>query len=185
MIGFNVHSVELAPEASREPLEELRRRVGFVPNLAGAMAEAPVAIDGFNQLQRALRETTLSAAEREIVGIAVSVHNRSAYSVAAHSAFGERAGLEPEVIEALRAGKEDLPEGKAAALAAFTRAVLRSGGLVGQEEVGALLGSGYSRAQALEVVTQAAYTVMANWVAGVTGAELDAALSGKAWDGVV
>ncbi|GAA4987868.1 putative peroxidase-related enzyme [Nonomuraea thailandensis] len=182
MTVFTVHSVESAPEASREPLDELRRRVGFVPNLAGHIAGSPVAIDGFNQLQRALRESTLTAAEREVVGIAVSVANRCAWSVAAHSAFAERAGLAPEVIEALRARKDDLADERATALAAFTRAILRSGGLVGRDELGAVLAAGYSGPQVLEVITQAAFTTMANWVANVAGTPLDAALAGKAWD---
>ncbi|SEF75675.1 uncharacterized peroxidase-related enzyme [Nonomuraea solani] len=181
MTIFTVHSVGTAPEPSREPLDELRRRVGFVPNLAGAIAAAPAAIDAFNQLQRALRDTTLTGAEREVVGVAVSVANRCPYSVAAHSAFAARAGVPPEVIDALRAGKDDVPEEKAAALATFSRALVRSGGLVDRAELAALLGSGYSPAQVLEVITQAAYTVMANWVANVTGTTLDAALADRAW----
>ncbi|MEV4176496.1 carboxymuconolactone decarboxylase family protein [Nonomuraea sp. NPDC049709] len=183
MTVFTVHSVDSAPQPSRQPLDELRQRVGFVPNLAGAMAVAPVAIDGFNQLQRALRQTTLTGAEREVVGLAVSVANRCPYSVAAHSAFAGREGAAPEVIEALRAGKDDLPEERAAALATFTRALLRTGGHVGQDVIDALLGAGCTRAQVLEVITQAAYTIMANWVANVTGTPLDAALAGKAWNG--
>ncbi|MEV0822953.1 carboxymuconolactone decarboxylase family protein [Nonomuraea rubra] len=182
MTVFTVHSVESAPEASRQPLDELRRRVGFVPNLAGQIAGSPVAIDGFNQLQRALRQTALTAAEREVAGLAVSVANRCAWSVAAHSAFAERAGLAPEVIEALRAGKDDLPDERAAALAAFTRALLRTGGLVGRGELDAVLAAGFTQAQVLEVITQAAFTTLANWVANVTGTPLDAALAGRAWE---
>ncbi|GAA2205501.1 carboxymuconolactone decarboxylase family protein [Nonomuraea monospora] len=182
MTVFTVHSVESAPEASRQPLGELRQRVGFVPNLAGNIAGSPVAIDAFNQLQRALRQSTLTAAEREVVGIAVSVANRCPWSVAAHTAFAERAGLAPEVIEALRAGKDELPDERASALAAFTRAVLRTGGLVGRRELDAVLGAGYSQVQVLEVITQAAFTSMANWVASVTGTPLDAALASKAWE---
>ncbi|MEV0380327.1 carboxymuconolactone decarboxylase family protein [Nonomuraea sp. NPDC050643] len=181
MTRFTVHTVDSAPQASRQPLDELRLRVGFVPALAGAMAGAPAVIDGFNQLQRALRGTALTGVEREIVGLAVSVANRCAYSVAAHSAFAAREGVPAEVIEALRAGKQDLPEGRAAALAAFTRAVLRSGGLAGRAELEALLAAGYGRAQVLEVITQAAYTTLANWVANVTGTALDAALSAQTW----
>ncbi|MEV0614055.1 carboxymuconolactone decarboxylase family protein [Nonomuraea sp. NPDC050404] len=183
MTVFTVHSVESAPEASRQPLEELRQRVGFVPNLAGSIAGSPVAIDGFNELQRALRQTTLTGAEREVIGIAVSVANRCAWSVAAHSAFAERAGLAPEVIEALRAGKDELPDERMDALATFVRALPRSGGPVGPDELDAVLAAGFSQVQVLEAITQAAFTTMANWVANATGTPLDAALAGKAWHG--
>ncbi|UBU15902.1 carboxymuconolactone decarboxylase family protein [Nonomuraea gerenzanensis] len=183
MTVFTVHTVESAPEASRQPLDELRQRVGFVPNLAGHLAGSPVAIDAFNQLQRALRHSTLTAAEREVVGLTVSVANRCAWSVAAHTAFAEGAGLAPEVIEALRAGKDDLTDERATALCAFTRAVLRSGGLVGEAEPAGMLVAGFSPEQVLEVITQAAFTSMANWVANVIGTPLDAALASRAWEG--
>ncbi|AQZ70816.1 Macrophage infectivity potentiator-related protein [[Actinomadura] parvosata subsp. kistnae] len=177
MTVFTVHTVESAPEASRQPLDELRQRVGFVPNLAGSLAAAPAAIDGFNQLQRALRQSALSPAEREVVGLTVSVANRCAWSVAAHTVFAERAGLAPEVIEALREGKGE----QVSALSAFTGAILRTGGLVAADDLAAVLAAGYSREQVLEVIAQAAFTTMANWAANVTGTPLDAALAGKAW----
>jgi uncharacterized peroxidase-related enzyme len=181
MTIFPVHSAGSAPQQSQQPLDELRQRVGFIPNLAATMAEAPTTMDGFNQLQRALAHSTITAAEREVVGVTVSVANRCPYSVAAHSAFAARAGVSPEVIAALRAGKDDLPEEKASALSAFTKALLRSGGLVDRGEIDALLGHGYSPAQVLEVITQAVYTTMANWVANATGAPLDDVLAAHAW----
>ena len=43
-------------------------------------------------MQSALRGSTLSALEREVVGLAVSHENASRYSMAAHSTFAAGAG---------------------------------------------------------------------------------------------
>ena len=116
-------------------------------------------------MQSALRRSALTPAEREIVGITVSRENGSAYSMAAHSTFAERAGLAPEEIAALRDGGT-LADARHEALHAFTVELLHSHGQVAADD---LLAAGYTAEQALEVVTQVAYTTMANFAAGVAG----------------
>jgi hypothetical protein len=41
---FVVHSTKTAPEASREDLKAAERLFGFLPNLLGVLAEAPIAL---------------------------------------------------------------------------------------------------------------------------------------------
>ncbi len=41
---FSIHTAESAPEASAPILDSAARKFGFVPNLLGALAEAPAAI---------------------------------------------------------------------------------------------------------------------------------------------
>ena len=42
MLDYQIHRIETAPEKSKPLLELFTRAVGFVPNLAGAIANAPV-----------------------------------------------------------------------------------------------------------------------------------------------
>jgi AhpD family alkylhydroperoxidase len=177
MSTFTIHTAESAPEGSREALGMLEQNVGFIPNLAGTIAGSPVALAGFVAMQSGLRRSSLTPAEREIVGITVSRENGSAYSMAAHSAFAERAGLEADEIAALRAGGT-LAEPRQEALHSFTLELLRSHGHAPAED---LLAAGYTAEQALEVVTQVAYTTMANFAAGVAGTPVDAAFEAHAW----
>ena len=39
MIPFKVHTLETAPEGSRDAMRAVHTNLGFVPNLAAAMAE--------------------------------------------------------------------------------------------------------------------------------------------------
>lgn len=177
---FTVHTVESAPDASRTALQQLEGRMGFIPNLAATIAEAPAAIQALGAMQAALRGSSLSQVEREVVGLTVSWENSSAYAMAAHSTFAQAAGADEEVLSALRSG-DDIPDARLQALQEFTRALLRERGHGGEESVAALLETGYPKEQLLEVITQVAYTTFANLVANVVDPPVDKAFEAQAW----
>ena len=172
MDEFSIHTTDSAPQASREALGRLEQNVGFIPNLAATIAGSPPALQAFVAMQSSLRGTGLAPAEREIVGLTVSRENSSPYSLAAHSTFAERVGLAPDAIAALRNGRT-MPDARQEALHAFTGELLRTRGHVPAEAVADFLAAGYSRENVLEVVTQAAYTTMANLAANVAGTPID------------
>ena len=183
MHNFTIHTPESAPEAAREALDRLEKNVGFIPNLAATIAGSPAALQGFVAMQSSLRGSDLAPAEREIVGLTVSRENASSYSMAAHSTFAERAGLAPHENAALRA-RESLTDPRSEALHVFTAELLASGGHVSADQLAVLLAAGYSPENVLEVVTQVAYTTMANLVANVADTPVDAAFEAQAWEAV-
>ncbi len=181
MSEFTIHTTSSAPEESREALEALERNIGFVPNLAAIVAGAPTALRGFVAMQSALRGTSkLSAVEREVVGLIVSHGNRCPYSMAAHSTFAIAAGAGPDVVEALRLGG-GLPNERLQALATFTRELLETDGHVPEGALAAFLDSGFTRENALEAITQVAYTTMANLAANLADTPVDGAFESQAW----
>src|SRR3954451_1885622 len=117
MSTFTIHP------ASDETLSALERNIGFIPNLAAAIAASPTAIAGFVALQTALRGSTLSGLEREVVGVTVSRFNDCAYSVAAHSRFARVQGADDALVEALLEG-QPLADARLGRLRAFTFALL-------------------------------------------------------------
>jgi len=150
--------------SSDAPLRELEQRMGFIPNLAGAIADSPVAIASFVAQQGALRQTSLTPLEREVVGITVSAENDSEYSLAAHSAFARKAGGSDALVAALRAG-EPVDDPRLRSIQDLTLALLRDRGHVPPHD------------DALEVITQIAYTTLANYVANVKRPPIDAAFA--------
>jgi AhpD family alkylhydroperoxidase len=99
MSTFTIHP------GSSETLAALERNIGFIPNLAAAIAASPTAIKGFVGLQTALRGSTLSGLEREVVGVTVSRFNDCAYSLAAHARFARMQGGDDELVDALVQGE--------------------------------------------------------------------------------
>jgi hypothetical protein len=47
IFNYQIHSIETAPEKSKPLLELFTRAIGFVPNLAGAIANSPVLANPF------------------------------------------------------------------------------------------------------------------------------------------
>jgi uncharacterized peroxidase-related enzyme len=183
MHELTIHTAESAPAGSKEPLALLRQRIGFVPNLAGAMAWSPTLIGGFVGLQQRLGASTLTGLEREVIGLTVSFENACTWSMAAHSTFAAAQGLSEEALQALRSGRE-LPDARLQALHAFTRRLLRSRGHLNAGDVAALRDAGYTTEQALEVIAQAACTSMANWAANLADPPVDEAFQAQRWAAV-
>jgi AhpD family alkylhydroperoxidase len=163
---FTIHTEQSAPEGSREALSSIRQRIGFIPNLAATIAGSPIALKAFGAMQAALGGTSLSALEREVAGVTVSVANAAPYSIAAHSTFAAAAGASLDLVAALRAG-EPLEDERLEQVRAFTAGLLS----------GAPVETSLSAEEQLEVVTQVAYTTFANLAANLAETPIDDAFS--------
>jgi uncharacterized peroxidase-related enzyme len=181
MHSFRIHTPESAPTASRSSLAALEQGLTFVPNLAAVMAESPPLINGFVELRGLLARGELSAAERELIAIAVSVENDCTYCVAAHSTFALMAGADAAAVAATRQGGEPEAE-RAAALVAFARQMVAERGHVPPEDMEALLRRGLSHSAVLEAIAQIGHTTIANFAHNLTAAPLDTAFAAQAWE---
>ena len=180
MSEFTIHNHESAPQASHEALAALEKNIGFIPNLAGTIAGSPAALQSFVSMQSSLQGSSLTPVEREVVGLTVSHENSCEYSMAAHSTFAVAHGAATDVVAALRAGGE-LPDARLEALHVFTNELLSEHGHVPAAQVDAFLQAGYSDANVLEVVTQVAYTTLANLVANLADTPVDEPFEPQAW----
>jgi uncharacterized peroxidase-related enzyme len=178
---FQIHTLQTAPAEAIPALRALEQGLGFVPNLAAAMAESPALITGFVDLRKTLAATgTLTGIEREIIALAVSIENNCDYCMAAHSTFALMQNAAEEAVTAARAG--DAPEDpRLAALYRFARTLVAKNGHVSGEDTQALLNVGYSRSAVLELVAQVAHTTMANLAHSISHAPVDQAFAPQVW----
>jgi uncharacterized peroxidase-related enzyme len=179
---FQIHTLQTAPAEGVPALRALEQGLGFVPNLAAAMAESPALITGFVDLRKTLAATgTLTGAEREIIALAVSIENNCDYCMAAHSTFALMQNAAEEAVLAARAG--DAPEDdRLGALHRFARSLVAKKGHVSDDETQALLNAGYSRGAVFELVAQVAHTTMANLAHSISHAPVDQAFAAQAWE---
>jgi uncharacterized peroxidase-related enzyme len=178
---FQIHTLQTAPAGGVPALRTLEQGLGFVPNLAAAMAESPALITGFVDLRTTLAASgTLTGAEREIIALAVSIENDCDYCMAAHSTFALMQNASEEAVLAARAG--DTPQDpKLGTLHRFARSLVANKGHVSGEETQALLNAGYSRGAVFELVAQVAHTTMANLAHSISQAPVDQAFAPQAW----
>ena len=89
MTQFTIHDEHSAPEASQPVLASVRKNLGFIPNLYGVLAEAPVAAEAYGVLTDLVTRSSFTPVERHVVWFANIVDNDCSYCTAAHGTTGQ------------------------------------------------------------------------------------------------
>lgn len=181
MSQFTIHTAETAPGASQDVLRVIERRFGFVPNLIGTLAAAPVAAKAYATLYDLFGQTSLTPVEQQLVLLAVSVTNGCRYCVAADSWGLDAAGAAPETVQAVRGGHE-LSDRKLEALRRFTATVVEQRGWLDESDVQEFLAAGYGEAHVFEVLVGVALKTLSNYTNHIAATPLDPALRQYAWE---
>lgn len=180
MTQFTIHDEHSAPEASQPVLAAVRKNLGFIPNLYGVLAEAPVAAEAYGVLTDLVTRSSFTPVERHVVWFANIVENGCSYCMAAHTGMAKLEGVPQEVIEATRRGAPYTDSGLEA-LREFTRSVVVNRGWVSQGELNAFYAAGYTQAQVLEIVVAVAHKVVSTYTNHIANTPLDTAFQANAW----
>lgn len=184
MSQFKIHTIETAPEDSKELLKGAEKQLGFIPNLYGIMAEAPAALKAYNGLSQNFETSSFSTTEKQIVLLATSYVNECHYCMAVHSTVGKMQKIDESIIEALRNG-EPIKDEKLEALRKFTQTVVEKRGWINEENVNAFLSAGYSKAQLLEVIVGVTQKTLSNYINHIAQTPLDTAFEANKWENAV
>jgi len=179
-IRFPVHTIQTAPERARPFLEQILAKYGFVPNLYGVFAEAPVALAAYLAVSDCYTQASLPAAAREVVLLTVSRENGCSYCMAVHSTTARRQKVANHVIDAIR---DDRPIDDAAlqAVRVFTRTVVQNRGWVDDADIRAFLAAGYQRPHVLEVLVGVTLKTLSNYTNHLAHPPVDDAFRAQAW----
>lgn len=163
-MNFEVHTLDSAPAESRQALLEIEARYGFIPNLAGVFAESPGAFKGLIGALKSYddKALTLTAIERQIVLLSVSVANRCDYCTAAHSMLLHSLGIERNEILKLQ-HDQPLGDARLQSLRVFTESVLEKHGFLDGNEVETFLQAGFTKGQVLEVLLGVSIKTLTNY----------------------
>ncbi|WP_067570258.1 carboxymuconolactone decarboxylase family protein [Nocardia acidivorans] len=150
-------------------LDEVRKRMGRVPNMTKVMAIAPAVLEGYLGLSGALKRGALPGPTSERIALAVGAANDCGYCVAAHTFTGKRvAKLSDAEIDAAKAGTSD--DTKEAAAVGFARELTESRG---KADPSAVLAAGWTQEQVLEIVALVALQTLTNYVNKIAETEND------------
>ncbi|MBI1875391.1 MAG: carboxymuconolactone decarboxylase family protein [Acidobacteria bacterium] len=180
MGNFTLHTVESSPAPSRDAMNAVGKKFGFIPNLIRELAAAPAAVNAYVTLNGIFDGTSLTPVERQIVLVTTSVENTCEYCVAAHTAGLKMAGLADDQIEAVRE-RRPLANPKLDALRRLTTAVVNNRGWIGDADLEAFLQAGYSREQVLEVLVGVAMKTLSNYANHIAQTPLDKQFEAFAW----
>ena len=159
-------STEIAPI-----LDVVKAKMGRLPNLILTLAQSPASLKTYLAASEAISGGQLNARQREVIALAVGEANGCDYCVSAHSAIGKMVGLDEQTILLSRAGTPADP--RQAALAAFSRAVVRDRGHVSALDHKAARAAGLSDGDLLEVVANVAVNILTNYTNHVADTTID------------
>lgn len=153
-----------AEPGSRAILEEAQKKLGFVPQMYATMANVPAVLDTYMHGYKLLRTASgFSAAEQEVIFLAISQGNDCRYCTAAHSMVADKlSGVPAAVLQAMRDG-EVLPDARLAALYAFTREMLLSRGRPSPAHLAAFLQAGFADQHILNIILAIAVKTISNY----------------------
>ena len=161
-----------APEKSQELLRGVEKQLGSIPNLYRLVATSPAAIEGLLSLNGALGKSSLTAATRERIALAISEYNGCEHCLAAHTYIGQNlVKLTESEILANRNGHSS--DARANAAIRFALAIAESKGNVSADEFEAIRTAGFSDAAIIEIIGLVALNVFTNYANNVLLTEVD------------
>ena len=177
---LTIHTVESAPEGSREMLQKSLARYKFLPNLHGIMAGSPVMYEAYQAIGATYAKSKMSVLERQIVLQSINHENECHYCLAAHSMIATAEKMPAIILTALRDGAP-LADPKLQTLRSFAAKMTRERGWVQADDVQAFYAAGYSEENLLEVIVAIGYKVMSNYINHIAETPLDPAFKAFEW----
>jgi alkylhydroperoxidase family enzyme len=180
MQGFSVLTIESAPEKSKQSLQGLKQKFGFIPNVAATMANSPVLINAFVSAFVNFHGGSFNESEKQVVLLTNAVTLKCPWTVAFHSTMAIQAGVPEDNVQAIRGGMPP-SDSKYAALSGMAKGLIEKRGSVMQSDIGKFTFAGYSENQILAVITGIGISTMAATTGNMAGMPVEDLFGANTW----
>ncbi len=171
-MSFTLHTIETAPQGSKDQLRDSEKAFGWIPNLHGVLAEAPAALQAYRDLHTVFQNTSFNNTELTVVWQTINFENQCSYCLPAHFMIAKMMKVDDGVIDALK-NNTVLPDEKLEILKRITRALLLDRGHLGEELVNQFKAVGYGNQQLLEILVGLAQKTISNYANHLADTPLD------------
>jgi uncharacterized peroxidase-related enzyme len=152
-------------------LNDLKVRMGKVPNFVTTIAQAPAAFNAYMAFSKALLKGRLTARQRESLSLAIAEANGCQYCLSAHTASSKKTGLSDTDILQARAGKSD--DALDHAILTFARKAVQQKGLVSDADITSAREAGVDDGLMLEIIANIALNTLTNYTNRLADTEID------------
>ena len=157
---------------TKELLEAVKSKMGRIPNIAGAMANSPVLLEGYLSLSGATGSGRLDPKLREFIALAVAERNECAYCLSAHTTIGNKMlGIDEATLLKSRTG-ESIDARTDAALK-FVRAIVDKKGKVSDADIAEVKDAGYNDEDTAEISANVSFNILTNYFNELAGTAID------------
>ncbi len=170
MKTITVPTYEQVSPANQAIFDNLKKGLGFVPNLYATFAHSDTALATYLALQNA--KSSLSPKAREVINLVVSQVNNCAYCLAAHTALGKMVGFTPEQILEVRRGGAGF-DARLDALARLVRNLTLERGHADPALVQAFFDAGWTEGNLVDAIVVVGDKMVSNFLHGATQIAVD------------
>ena len=181
-LSFEEINPENADNDVKEILKSAEKRIGYIPNIYGMMANSAILLETYTSGDDSYRKKSLfDIREKEIIYLTISKENSCSYCVAVHSTLADSMSKVPkEITDAIR-NDEKLPNEKYSALVNLTRAMVVSRGQPSREDIENFLSVGYSQLHILDIIHAIAIKTISNYSNHLFNTPVDKIFEGREW----
>jgi uncharacterized peroxidase-related enzyme len=170
MTAFFVPTRDDVTPDNQAIFDNLKKALGFVPNLYATFAYSPTALGTYLALQNA--KSSLKPKEREVINLVVSQVNDCEYCLAAHTALGKMLGFTDAQILEIRRGRASF-DPKLDGLVRFVREIAEKRGHASAATTDAFLAAGWSQANLVDAIMVVGDKSISNYLHGATKIPVD------------
>ncbi len=166
---FNLPSRDEVSASNQGLFDNLKKLLGFVPNLYAAFAHSETALSTYLALGSG--KTSLSKKEKEAVNLVVSQVNGCRYCQSAHTVLGKMNGFTDEEVMRIRGGRATDP--KLDALVRLAKEITASRGRPSAATVEAFYAAGYPKGTLVDLVVAVGDKTIMNYLHNITQVAID------------
>jgi len=170
MTEFHVPTRESVSPTNQAIFDNLKKGLGFVPNLYATFAYSEHALSNYLALQNA--KSSITGKAREVVNLVVSQVNACEYCLAAHTALGKMTGFSEAQVLEIRTGRASF-DPKLDALARLVKSMVVERGRADPALVEAFLAAGWTRENLVDAIVVIGDKTTANYLHGTTRVPVD------------
>lgn len=170
MTAFNVPTRDQVSPANQAIFDQLKSKLGMVPNLYATLAHSEHALANYLAFQNA--KSSIIGKAREVINLVVSQVNDCEYCLSAHTVIGGMVGFKPEQILEIRAGRATF-DARLDALARLTRSIAINRGHGDPALVEAFFAAGWSKENLVDAVVTIGDKTVTNYLHATTKVPVD------------
>ena len=170
MTTIDVPTRDQVSPANQAIFDQLKSKLGFVPNLYATLAHSEHALASYLALQNA--KSSITGKAREVVNLVVSQVNNCEYCLAAHTVIGGLVGLTPEQILEVRTGRATW-DPRLDALARLTRDIALKRGHADAALVDAFMAAGWTKENLVDAIVVVGDKIVTNYLHATTRVPVD------------
>ncbi len=163
MTDYTFHTIESTEGETKDLLQGFQNTYGFVPTLFGYMAEAPVTLAAYKQLNALIAKSSFPQTQAQIALLAASIENKCEFCTVAHHAMALKFGAHEQSIHALL-NNQAIEDTQDKEIVAIVQEIIQTRGWVSEEKLNTFYAAGFAPQQYFELILVVTIKTLSNYI---------------------